>query len=229
MRASPTLLLLATLVVTGCAEEPFAQREISTALDKPINSVTKSGQVTVCYSDSSPWTEVEAIAADACGEYGYLASFTYSRRYQCRVTAPHEALFNCYHPEMTNAQGQLINPSDEKTVAEWQKRTGKMKPKPRAALSAEQQQTLPAILPAGPTAQTSGTSPANPASPDLGAPTPPGAQPAPYRPLNPADIAGKPEMAPAPLLAEPPPQVPLYPSGSSYTLQPESWGQQFDK
>lgn len=227
MRASPTFLLLATLAVAGCAEEPFAQREISIYPDKPINTVTTNGQVTVCHADSAPWAEVEAVAADACGAYGYLASHRYTQRYQCRITAPHQALFTCYHPEMTDAKGKLINPSDEKAVAEWQKRTGKLKPKPRIALPETQQQAVPLTLPSAPSAKP--PSPAVPGQadgPTIATPSP--NVPA-YRPLSPADIAGKPEMAPAPILAEPPRQVPLYPSASGYTLQPESWGQQFDK
>jgi len=228
MRASPILLLLATLAVTGCAEAPFAEREISTTLDKPSTQVLTSGSVKVCYSDTAPWTEIEAAAADACGDYGYLASFSYTQRYQCRMTAPHQALFSCYHPEMTDAQGKLINPSDEKAVAEWQKRTGKMKPKPRVALPEAQQQAVPLSLPSAPglsaAPAVSGTNAGAPQAPAVIPNSPPA-----YRPLNPADIAGKPAVAPAPILAEPPPQVPLYPSGSGYTLQPESWGQQFDK
>lgn len=228
MRASPIFLLLATLAVTGCAEEPFANRQIDTYLDKPLNTVTTDGEVTVCHADSAPWAQVEAVAADACGAYGYLASHAYTRRYQCRLTAPHESLFACYHPEMTDANGKLINPSDEQAVAAWQKRTGKLKPKPRVALPEAQQQAVPLTLPSGPSAKTpspavSGGEAGGPATP-----TPPSNVPA-YRPLSPADIAGKPALDAAPILAEPPRQMPLYPSGSGYTLQPESWGQQFDK
>lgn len=229
MRASPIFLMLATLAASGCAEEPFAGRQINTFLDKPVNTVLTTGQVSVCYADGTPRATIEAVAAEACGEYGYFASPTYDRRYQCRITAPHEANFACYHPEMTDAKGQRINPSNEKAVAEWQKRTGKLKPKPRVALPEAQQQEIPATLPsmAAPAkaavdrGETAAPSPVAPASI-------PAAQPS-YRPLSPADIAGKPDMAPAPILAEPPRQVPLYPSGSGYTLQPESWGQQFDK
>lgn len=229
MRASPTLMLLATLVVTGCAEDPFVQRTISTSLDKPMDTVITNGQVMVCYSDSSPWSEVEAVAADACAEFGYLASFKYKLHNQCRITAPHQAQFICYHPEMTDAKGRLISPSDEKAIAEWQKRTGKLKPKRRVALPADQQQTVPLTLPSGPMAQSPGTDAVNPVNSGQATPMTAPQQPAPLRPLSPADIAGKPAMAPAPILAEPPRQVPLYPSGSGYTLQPESWGQQFDK
>lgn len=227
MRASPTFLLLATLAVTGCAEQPFVEREISTALDKPVNTVTQNGQVRVCYADTAPWAEVEAAAAEACADYGYLATFNYTQRYQCRITAPHQALFTCYHPEMTDAKGKLINPSDEKAVAEWQKRTGKLKPKPRIALPEAQQQAVPLTLPSAPSAKAPSPAVSNQAGgPAIATPSP--GVPA-YRPLSPADIAGKPALDAAPIVAEPPRQVPLYPSGNGYTLQPESWGQQFDK
>ena len=234
MRVAPLFLIAATVAVAGCAEPPFVQRELTNTIDKPTDTVTRLGMVSVCHGDGADWSEVEAEAAYACGAQGYFAKYDYTNRYQCRVTAPHLSAFSCYHPEMTDAAGNLINPSDEKAVAAWQKRTGKMKPKPRVALPVEQQTAPPATLPsqpmaaqpvaASPGASTGAAAPVAPVAPVAPAPVT-----APYRPLSPADIAGKPGLAPALILAEPPPQVPLYPSGGSYTLQPESWGQQFDK
>lgn len=231
MRTSPIFLLLATLAVTGCAEEPFAKRDIDTNLDKPVNEVLTEGWVQVCYGDTAPWSEVEAVAAEACGDYGYLASFKHSQRYQCRMTAPHLAVFTCYHPEMTDERGKLINPSDTSAIRDWQKRTGKMKPKPRIALPEAQQPAVPLTLPTAPAAPAAASTPGVTSATPTGQP-PEAVQAAPvpaYRPLSPADIAGKPALDAAPIMAEPPSQVPLYPSGSGYTLQPESWGQQFDK
>ena len=228
MRAAPFALFSIAAMLAACAEAPFADHGLDSLIDKPVNTVTSQGSVAVCHSDSAPWTEVEAEAAYACGEYGYFSQFQKTLRYQCRITAPHQSTFTCYHPEMTDAKGRLINPSDQNAIAEWQKRTGKMKPKPRIALPQSQQQAVPATLPSGPMApaakpvdstggQTTGTA------------VPTMAAPAPYRPLTPADIAGKPDMAPAPLLTAPPSQVPLYPSGSSYTLPPGTWGQHFEE
>lgn len=232
MRAARLALFAATAtMLTACAEAPFVDHGLDSLIDKRANTITTSGTVTICHADSAPWSEVEAEAAYACGEYGYFSQFQKTLRYQCRITAPHQSTFSCYHPEMTNAKGLLISPSDEKSIAEWQKRTGKMRPKPRIALPNAQQQAVPATLPTGPTAPaaaqasprgqtTNGTTaPATVAAPS----------PAPYRPLTPADIAGKPGMAAAPILAEPPPQVPLYPSGGSYSLPPGTWGQHFEE
>lgn len=236
MRAAPLALFAATAaMLAACAEAPFADQGIEILIDKRANSITTNGILTICHADSAPWSEVEAEAAYACGEYGYFSQFQKTLRYQCRITAPHESTFTCYHPEMTDAKGRLISPADEKAIAEWQKRTGKMKPKPRIALPDAQQQAVPATLPAGPQApaarqagpgegQTSGTAAPTLAPSPLATPTQ-----APYRPLTPADIAGKPGMAPAPILAEPPPQVPLYPSGGSYSLPPGTWGQHFEE
>lgn len=244
MRAAPLILIAATVLLAGCAEAPFVQRELTNTIDKPTNTITKSGEVGVCHGDATPWAEVEAEAADACGAYGYFARHAYTDRYQCRVSAPHLSMFTCYHPEMTDAAGVLINPSDEKAVAAWQKRTGKTKPKPRAALSADRQATPPATLPAlpqTPAAAAAGAaappSAAAPNQPTAAIAAPPAAlsPPAPVppapalRPLGPADIAGKPAFVPAPLLAEPPPAQPLYPSGGGYTLPPGSWGQHFEE
>jgi hypothetical protein len=229
MRAAPFALFAITAMLTACAEAPFADHGLNSLIDKPVNSVLRDGMVTICHAGSAPWTEVEAEAVYACGEYGYFSKFQDTLRYQCRITAPHQSTFICYHPEMTDAKGRLINPANEKAVAEWQKRTGKMKPKPRIALPNAQQQAVPATLPAGP-----GTAPAQtPAASQAGIPAPAMAAPvapsAPYRPLTPADIAGKPDMAPAPILTVPPSQAPLYPSGGSYTLPPGSWGQHFEE
>lgn len=216
MRAAPFALFAIAAMLASCAEAPFVDHEIDSLIDKRANTITTNGTVTICHADSAPWTEVEAEAAYACGEYGYFSTFKKTLRYQCGITAPHQSTFTCYHPEMTDAKGLLINPSDQKAVAEWQKRTGKMKPKPRIALPQSQQQ-VPATLPSGPMAPA-----ANPVDGTGGQTTgtavPTMAAPAPYRPL-----------APAPILTAPPSQVPLYPSGGSYTLPPGTWGQHFEE
>ncbi|MBR9972012.1 hypothetical protein [Magnetospirillum sulfuroxidans] len=226
MRVASFVLIAAT-ALAGCAEAPFVEREINSNVDKPINNVTTNGTAIVCHADSAPWAAVEAEAADACGQYGYFSRFVQTRRYQCRITAPHQSTFACYHPDMTDAKGVLINPSDEKAVLAWQKRTGKLKPKPRIALPEDQQiAPPPATLPNGPLAPQ--------AAPPLAAGSTGGqpafaAPPPSYRPLTPADIAGKPDMEAAPILAEPPPVVPLYPAGGGYSLPPGSWGQHFEQ
>ncbi|AVM74695.1 hypothetical protein [Magnetospirillum gryphiswaldense] len=231
MRAAPFALFAIAAMLASCAEAPFVDHEIESLIDKRANTITTNGTATICHADSAPWAEVEAEAAYACGEYGYFSQFQKTLRYQCRITAPHQSTFTCYHPEMTDAKGRLINPADEKAIAEWQKRTGKMKPKPRIALPQSQQQAVPATLPSGPMAPAANPvdgTPTGTAAPIMAAPaaTPPVA---PYRPLTPADIAGKPDMAPAPILTAPPSQAPLYPSGGSYTLPPGSWGQHFEE
>lgn len=221
------LIVTASTVLAGCTEAPFVEREINSNIEKPINNVTRTGTAIVCHADSAPWTAVEAEAADACGQYGYFSRFVQTQRYQCRITAPHQSTFACYHPDMTDTQGVLINPSDEKAVLAWQKRTGKMKPRPRIALP-QDQQAVSATLPSGPQTPHSSMPVAQPENATM--PQAPSAAAAPaYRPLTPADIAGKPGLEPAPILAEPPPVVPLYPSGGGYTLPPGSWGQHFEE
>lgn len=233
MRAAPFAPFVLAAMLAACAEAPFADHGLDNLIDKTVNTITSQGTVTICHAGSAPWAEVEAEAAYACGEFGYFSRHQKTLRYQCRITAPHQSTFACYHPEMTDAKGVLINPSDKKAVAEWQKRTGKMKPKPRIALPDGQQQAVPATLPAGPQApiQSPAASQAGTDPQAAGTTAPAMAAPAavPYRPLTPADIAGKPHMAPTPILTVPPSQAPLYPSGSSYTLPPGSWGQHFEE
>lgn len=219
----PFVIVVAATVLGGCAEAPFAYREIENTLDKPPNTVLTEGRVTVCHADGTPWAQIEAVAADACGEYGYFPRYQYSDRYQCRISAPHRARFQCYHPEMTDTKGQFISPANTAAIDAWEKRTGKIRPKPRVALPEAQQQAVPATLPEAPK-----TTPTAPESAGTGSGAPTSAAPA-YRPLSPADIAGKPAIDPAPIVTSPTQPAPAYPANGGYSLPPGSWGQHFEE
>lgn len=226
MRAAPLALLVAVAALAGCAEDPFVFREINSTVDKPVNTVTRDGLVSVCHGDTAQWATVEEQAAEACGEFGYFAKYSYSLRYQCRVSAPHKATFACYHPDMTSAQGTFINPSNHAAIAEWQKRTGKMAPKRRIALPGNDP-VIPTTLPLAP--QMPGTAKASENAEKTQATAPAATRTAPP-PLTPADIAGKPAFDPSPVQVEKPPlPMPSAPPSAGYALPMDSWGKHFEE
>ena len=223
MRA-PAFALFATLAaLAACAEAPFADFDPEPAISKPVNSVQKNGTVGICYGDGALFSEVEAAAAEACGDYGYYARLLYIQRHQCRVSAPHRADFACYHPEMTDKAGRLINPSDSRAVAEWQGRTGKLKPTPQAARPTAP--AVPASLSAGAPAGNKTAS-----GPAAAATAVPSASPPSARPLRPDDLAGKPAFDAAPLPVDVQSSAqPQATTGGGFSLPMEGWDKFFEK
>lgn len=199
LRSAPLLLLAGLLA--GCAEGPFVEVPVSQSVEKPVDTVKYSGTVDICYNRSTPWAEVEALAAESCAKEGYHATLVEKQPWQCRVTAPHRAHFVCSIPGMVDAQGRPINASDSKAIEAWRKRTGNAMPRPE----------IGAREPAAPAATPSAATPATP-----------------WPALTPADIAGKPAQPTAPPLVALPPAPPtVAPSG--FTLEPGSWGQHFEE
>lgn len=228
MRVDRPLLLLLAALTAGCADpEPFVDFGTSTlpTMTKPKDPVLSSGVVAICYSDETPWSDVQALAGERCAAHGLQASTTMVQRWQCRATSPHRATFTCFDPEMLMANGTRVNPFNPKSVEAWEKATGK-KAKPHNFMTG--QKPAPAAGPETPPAADADAAP----RPAGVAPLAPPPAMAPLAPLTPADIAGKP---PAPVLAPPQavPQAPAAPpAGGAYpmdgfTLPQGSWGDHF--
>lgn len=226
MRVSPLLLLIPAMLA-GCAEEPFvdtwARKNPNVLLDvrKPVSDLFTYGWFDVCYADKTPFSDVLARARQECGSYGLETRTLQTQRWQCRVSAPHMTRFSCYSPDMTEADGTLINPFDKRAVAAWEKRTGKTAPikNPRVELLSQ-----PAAATTSPAAD--GGVPASTA-PAIATPTAPASQAA---PLRPEDIAGKPAItapsAPPDAVSTP---VPTSPAVESFSLPQGSWGDSFNQ
>ena len=232
MRAHRPLILLIAALGAGCADpEPFVNvgGSISPSYSKPLDPVIEYGRFNICYSDATPWAEVEALAAERCGAYGLTARATTVTRWQCRATSPHIADFFCYDPEMVTAAGSPVNPFDHNAVKAWEAKTGK-KAKPHNTLSGNRLTVqTPAAIPGPPTdTPPPATAPAD--STATPAP-PPSLTAAPTPALTPADIATRPAISqPEPLPAAPAPTAtssgPAYPV-DNFTLPQGSWGDAF--
>lgn len=233
MRADRPLLLLLAALTAGCADpEPFVDLDtrayLTPTISKPIDPVLKSNSayLRICYSDSTPWDEVVALATERCGAHGLqVYPNIVVQRWQCRAASPHLALTRCYDPEMMIGD-QPVNPFDEAAVRRWETLTGK-KAKPHNELTLPGAADTRSATPAAPS-PTQPASPAPPAPAVLGTVPPAPATP----PLSPADIAGRPPMPP-PLpprqTMQPPPAAPeAYPSGN-FSLPQGSWGDHFEQ
>lgn len=231
MRADRPLLLLLAALTAGCADpEPFVDLSAPTrpTPDKPRDTVLTDNAVRICFSDKTPWAEVEALAAERCGNYGLKLYAHMVERYQCRAISPHAATFTCYDPDMVDARGAPINVFDPLAVQGWEKRTGK-RAKPHNSLGG---QGAPAAAPGVPPAPSAAPLPAPGTPAPAQAAPPPVEMPleAPLRPLTPADIAGHPPMQalpPRPQVQAPPVQG-AYPT-DGFTLPQGSWGDHFQE
>lgn len=225
MRADRPLLLLLAALTAGCADpEPFVDQGIVEypTVSKPRDTVLTDSRVKLCYSDKTPWSEVEALAAERCGAYGLKIYNYQTQRYQCRATSPHTATFVCYDPEMLDARGAPINVFDVAAVQEWEKRTGK-RAKPHNSLGG---QGAPATAPAPAAPPEAPPAPAQPAPAPVSMP-----MQAPLKPLTPADIASRPPMQPLPPRPQTqaaPPTEGAYPT-EGFTLPQGSWGDHFQE
>lgn len=227
MRADRPLLLLLAALTAGCADpEPFVDQGNPTFLarvEKPRDTVLVTGVVQLCFSDATPWAEVEQLARERCSAHGLQATLNRVERQQCRMTSPHRATFQCYDPEMTLESGAAINPFDPRAVQAWEKRTGK---------TAKAHNFLTA--PGGPAANPAAPPPAPPspeAAPQAPSAATPVVQQPPLTPLTPADIAGRPAYQPVQPPAAPTPSAPpveAYPPGN-FSLPQGSWGDAFQE
>lgn len=221
MRLARPLLLLPGLLsgfLTSCAEAPFidtgAASTTVTSIDKPTDTLLKSGSFQICHASETPMGEVVALAVERCGGYGLKASQGATQRWQCRVSAPHMTEFSCFDPNMTDEEGHFVNPFDRVAVTAWEKRTGK-----KAKLQNPNLIGLP--TPSQPAVSAPAENPAE-ASPTAATGTP---SPA-VQLLSPEDIAGKPRPAEAPVLAPMPPP-PAAPVDSGFTLPQGNWDDAF--
>lgn len=226
MRADRPLLLLLAALTAGCADpEPFVDQGDPTytiRVEKPRDTVLAKGLIALCFSDATPWSEVEQLARERCSAHGLQPMLYTMERQQCRMASPHRATFRCYDPEMTTAAGVPINPFDSSAVQAWEKRTGKTAKAHNFLTAPGGPAANPAAAPAAPTPDALTT----PAQAPLAAP----AQ-APLAPLTPADIAGRPAYQPVPLPAAPAtssPPAEAYPPGN-FSLPQGSWGDAFQE
>lgn len=225
MRASRPLLLILAALTAGCADpEPFVDDSSGSTLTvgKPVDPVIKTGSLSICYSEATPWSEILALATERCSAHGLAVHPQATiRRQQCRATSPHMATFYCYDPEMVHPSGAFVNPFNRSDVARWEEETGKTA-KPHNFMT-----TPGAPAPAGesqpaPAGGSAATPPSVPAAPMV---PPPAA-------LTPADIAGKPPVSPQSYRFDAPPPVPPaapIPNDSGFTLPQGSWGDHFQE
>lgn len=222
MRAQRLAILAVAASLAACSEGPFIDQGIQVTVDKPTNTIPLTGQVAVCYGGDTPFTEVEALAAEACAAYGLQPQLRQNLRFQCRITAPHRAAFRCIHPDMRDKDGSYLNPMDRSEVEDWKRRTGN--------------RTAPGGL---------GTKVPGTVAPSADAP-PPAVEPAPPPPaaiprsvpVPPAPTAPTAEEVNPPRPLPPPPAAPIgAPSGGTsdaapaeggFTLPVGTWGDAFD-
>lgn len=195
-------LLSLVLLLGGCADSVFVNAPIDARVDKGEDKVATFGILEICYAADTPWTEVQGLADEECGRLGWQATMTKSLKWQCRVTAPHVATFQCFVPGYVDKTGKPLNPANKKAFLAWQKaqKAGKATEPTRGGATSG---PAPASIPAA------GSVPAD-------------------RPLTPADIAGKPALPSAPLTIEPAPVQGAYPT-NGFTLTPKGWGEHFEE
>ncbi|CAA7625566.1 conserved exported hypothetical protein [Magnetospirillum sp. LM-5] len=194
-------LLSLVLLLGGCAESVFVNQPIEVRIDKDEDKVAKHGLVEVCYANDTPWSEVQGLADEECGRLGWQATLYKSLKWQCRMSAPHIATFQCFVPGFVDKSGLPINPANKKAFLAWKKA--------QADKSAKTASSPDVAAPQGT------------------APTPVPMMVPSSRPLSPADIAGKPEWPVAPLNVAPAPVQGAYPT-NGFTLTPKGWGEHFE-
>jgi hypothetical protein len=114
-----TCLLLAALAAACSFGEPFVDRqytEVNVQKPKPAGA---DGAVVVCYGNDTPRAKVDTLADEACAGWGLKAVLSQEKRWQCRLTMPHQATYVCIDPEMKFADGQYVNPFSKAAVEAW--------------------------------------------------------------------------------------------------------------
>ncbi|MBF0326963.1 MAG: hypothetical protein HQL42_18080 [Alphaproteobacteria bacterium] len=198
-------LLSLVLLLGGCAESVFVDREIGVSIDKGEDKVAKFGMVEICYATDTPWSEVQGLADEECGRLGWQATLYKSLKWQCRMSAPHIATFQCFVPGYAGKDGVPINPANKKAFMAWKKA--------QADKAAKTAPSPDVVAPQG-------------AAPQAVAPAPMMVPSS--RPLSPADIAGKPDWSAAPMNVAPAPVQGAYPT-NGFTLTPKGWGEHFEE
>ena len=158
------LILLAPLAaVAACSpEKPFVDlppAPLGYPVMKQPDVVRQTGHFTICYADRDA-AEVPGLAQETCNRYGLQAKVISTLRYQCRLTAPHQANYSCIDPNKRMPDGTYINPLNPQQVLAWKRATGQMPdgqgsptavaPPPASVLGAPPPEPVPATLPESP-------------------------------------------------------------------------------
>ncbi len=117
-----TALILLVALVGGCSSgDAFVDRGYVQKSIKKQKLPGYDGMVTVCYNGETPRVERDRLAGEACEVYGLKAILSTERQWQCRLTVPHRAEYNCYDPDLRMADGRLVNPFSSSQVKAWQR------------------------------------------------------------------------------------------------------------
>ena len=83
------------LAVTGCSGGAWLDSRREAGQETPVGETTED-QAVVCY-DGSPesFAEANALARQHCAASNRTATYIGSQRWQCRMTTPHRALYDC--------------------------------------------------------------------------------------------------------------------------------------
>ncbi len=109
-----------SLLLEACelAEAPFIYIDPRISNDKKKGDLFTLGLVRVCYHDPD-FDQAQALAVDACKEYG-LSAYERRREFnQCKLTAPNRVTFRCYDPNMRFSNGAWVNPLSKQEVKRW--------------------------------------------------------------------------------------------------------------
>lgn len=227
LRLSALALLTA---LTACAgEELFIDQEMNTTVAKPRDTLVKTGRLDICYDSKDKLPQAQALAEQTCAAYGLQSRMKFNDLYQCRINTPHQAIFQCFDPDMTTRLGEYINPFDENAVKEWRLRTGGKKEAviPRGTVVRGAAVPEPKTADAPPPAQLT---PA-PAPAQL-TPAPqqaPAAAPSPAVPFGSGEFNPPRPVPQAPTIQPAPPPPPPPGINDQFQLPMGSWGQSFDK
>ena len=94
LRTKIWAVLAASALLAGCGAKPWVdsraeggslERVGESTLDRPA----------VCFADSTPMAEVQALAEHECQRTGRHAVAVGVERWQCRLVTPHRAVFQC--------------------------------------------------------------------------------------------------------------------------------------
>ncbi|SEH45700.1 hypothetical protein [Magnetospirillum fulvum] len=134
----PLFLVAALTALTACSlGDPFVDREKTFQITNPGWGKPKlagyDGVVNVCYGDDTTPATRDALAAEACAEWGLSARLIVRRLWQCRLTVPHLAIYSCIDPAMRNENGYYINPFNAAQVDQWQRAHSTAAPAPAPA------------------------------------------------------------------------------------------------
>lgn len=89
------LLLALLLALAACTERPFVDAYPSQLALMPPESISFA----VCHADGADPAEIARLAQEVCEDRKLVAQPVGALRWQCRMTAPHRALYRCQPPQ----------------------------------------------------------------------------------------------------------------------------------